>query len=210
MLAWWFATALAGPVDHCTEAEVAVFFSCRFADGKVVSLCASPDLSPTAGTLQYRFGEPGAVELSFPSEPAHPRGHFTQRTGTWGPRVNEHVISFVNEGVTYSLTDRFEHGEQVNQLAVKLGNGKVYPRQCVDTVHAVTGAPRLDHDVFPDDAVLAALADAERYQGMLDRGCLDEEEPSDAEALIPALREARSAVQIFFATRDYSIVPSCD
>jgi hypothetical protein len=51
--------------SHCSGQEQTVF-SCSLGE-KVVSVCASKDISPTSGYLQYRFGKPNAPELMFPS-----------------------------------------------------------------------------------------------------------------------------------------------
>ncbi len=59
----------------CHREEVAIF-SCSVGS-KIVSLCASPDLTETAGTMSYRFGRKGAVELEHPANPMHPRTAFT-------------------------------------------------------------------------------------------------------------------------------------
>ncbi|WP_306225761.1 hypothetical protein [Bosea beijingensis] len=59
----------------CKRDEVAIF-SCSLGR-KVVSLCASPDLTETAGTMSYRFGRKGAIELEYPAAPVHPRTAFT-------------------------------------------------------------------------------------------------------------------------------------
>lgn len=59
----------------CNHAEVAIF-SCNLGS-KIVSLCASPDLTETTGTMSYRFGRNGAVELEHPAKPIHPKTAFT-------------------------------------------------------------------------------------------------------------------------------------
>ena len=57
-------TAAAG-ASHCSAKEETLF-SCR-TGAKTVSVCASPDLSANAGSLQYRFGRLGAAELLYPT-----------------------------------------------------------------------------------------------------------------------------------------------
>lgn len=52
-----------------------VYFSCPI-DGKVVSLCASGNISPDNGYVQYRYGVPGHVELQFPEKPNPPKNLF--------------------------------------------------------------------------------------------------------------------------------------
>jgi hypothetical protein len=71
----WLATDGASAGARCTAGEVPVF-SCATTSGKVVSLCASPDLSETAGSLRYRFGRPGRVELAHPQDKTPPQAAF--------------------------------------------------------------------------------------------------------------------------------------
>lgn len=51
--------------SHCSEQEQTVF-ACSLGE-KIVSVCASKDISQAGGYLQYRFGKPKAPELMFPS-----------------------------------------------------------------------------------------------------------------------------------------------
>jgi hypothetical protein len=74
------AATPSGP-SLCGAGEAAVF-SCPVGQGKFASLCASTDLGEHSGTLVYRFGRPGALELVFPETPAHPRALF--RRGSMG------------------------------------------------------------------------------------------------------------------------------
>lgn len=53
----------AGP-SHCAVSE-RTLFSCTIGC-KAVSVCASTELSARAGTIQYRFGRLGALELAYP------------------------------------------------------------------------------------------------------------------------------------------------
>lgn len=59
----------------CQAGETAVF-SCAIG-GKVASLCASPDIGPGQGTLTYRFGRKGAIELAHPDKPVPPGQAFS-------------------------------------------------------------------------------------------------------------------------------------
>jgi hypothetical protein len=70
--------APSGP-SLCGAGEAAVF-SCPVGKGKFASLCASTDLGEQRGTLVYRFGRPGALELVFPETPSHPRELFRRGT----------------------------------------------------------------------------------------------------------------------------------
>lgn len=51
--------------------EEKVIFSCK-TKVKIASVCASNDLSKTAGFMQYRFGKKGAPELVIPQKRVHP------------------------------------------------------------------------------------------------------------------------------------------
>jgi hypothetical protein len=94
-----------------TEEEIK--FSCKTNNGKLISLCASRDLSATAGGIQYRFGRPGQVELGFPQD---------ARTGrtvlSWD--LQSHVdsqsyhVRFENGGYSYDLYDQDTLGSAQN------------------------------------------------------------------------------------------------
>jgi hypothetical protein len=56
--------------NHCTKEEKVVF-SCTVGK-KVVSVCASQNLSPSEGYMQYRFGKIGSPELLIPQLNEHP------------------------------------------------------------------------------------------------------------------------------------------
>ncbi len=62
--------------SHCSTKEQ-VLFSCDTEAGKNLSLCASSELGPTAGYLQYRYGPIGSpAELVYPQEMAPPARRF--------------------------------------------------------------------------------------------------------------------------------------
>lgn len=94
----------------CSTGE-RVIFSCPIRrPAKIVSLCASKDLTSERGYVQYRFGLPGKIELEYPKE----------RTGTqqkfhyshyFRAQVDLTEISFTNEGYEYQITDAY-NGEQ--------------------------------------------------------------------------------------------------
>lgn len=63
---------------HCSPSEQTVF-SCAIG-AKIVSLCASADLSSAAGAIQYRFGPVDRPEIAYP-----PAGSWRDlvRSGRW-------------------------------------------------------------------------------------------------------------------------------
>ena len=81
----------------CTKDEVTEW-SCT-AGRKVYSLCASRDLGPTSGTLQYRAGKKGSKpEFAYPDPATHPKGHFVLNIVSRGA-----TLSFSNKGYTYDV-----------------------------------------------------------------------------------------------------------
>lgn len=53
-----------------------VYFSCPVKN-KIVSVCASGNVSPENGYVQYRIGRPGHVEFQYPSTPVVPKNRFS-------------------------------------------------------------------------------------------------------------------------------------
>lgn len=85
------AAALFAPValaqsNLCSKDEVTVW-SCS-TKAKVYSLCASRDLSPSSGYLQYRAGKGAKAEFAFPDPPQPPRGHFLLRLAPRGASLS--------------------------------------------------------------------------------------------------------------------------
>ncbi len=68
--------------SHCASEEK-VIFSCSLSDTKIVSLCASPSLTPTDGYLQYRFGPVNKPELVYPTRKEHPKKYFQSGTQSY-------------------------------------------------------------------------------------------------------------------------------
>lgn len=64
-LIYLFSLSVIAADSHCSEQEQTVF-SCSLGE-KIVSVCASKDISATGGYLQYRFGKLNAPELIFPA-----------------------------------------------------------------------------------------------------------------------------------------------
>ncbi|MCB1919782.1 MAG: hypothetical protein KDJ28_07375 [Candidatus Competibacteraceae bacterium] len=89
-------------------ADEAVLFACTTGK-KAVAVCASADLSPTEGALQYRFGPPGAPELVWPEDPQPPHTDVTAGT-----------LMFSGGGGAYL---RFTKGAYVYVVYTAIGKG---------------------------------------------------------------------------------------
>ncbi|MCA0244636.1 MAG: hypothetical protein LCI02_27835 [Proteobacteria bacterium] len=77
----------------CSAAETTVF-DCPLAGGRRAAVCASADLSASAGTLQYRFGRPGKVELQWPPASAAP-------AADWRAGVKAGQVMYAGGGGAY-------------------------------------------------------------------------------------------------------------
>src|SRR5256886_14959274 len=88
-------TAALQPNTLCDRNE-RVIFSCPIKrPAKIVSICASKDLTSERGYLQYRFGLPGKIELEFPKDRTGTQTKF-QYTHYFRAQVDLTEISFNN------------------------------------------------------------------------------------------------------------------
>ena len=102
------------PKSLCARDE-RIIFSCPVKKpAKIVSLCASKDLSSDRGYIQYRFGLPGKVELEFPQDRTGTQQKF-QYTHYFRAQVDMTEISFKNNGYEYQITDDYNGEEKPAQ-----------------------------------------------------------------------------------------------
>ena len=127
----------------CTETEK-VLFSCTVKrSARLVSLCASSDVSRTRGYVQYRFGTPGKVELEYPTEKAGSQDKFEYHH-YFRAQVDETEISFSSGGYKYAIFDDY-NGEMrpaVSNQGVRveaLANGKESTLACQGKAKASYG-----------------------------------------------------------------------
>src|SRR5438876_697266 len=92
-----------------------VIFSCPIRKpAKIVSVCASRDLTSEKGYLQYRFGLPGKIELEFPKERTATRTKF-QYTHYFRAQVDLTEITFSINGYEYQVIDEYNGEEKPAQ-----------------------------------------------------------------------------------------------
>jgi hypothetical protein len=127
----------------CTETEK-VLFSCSVKrSAKVVSLCASSDVSRTRGYVQYRFGTPGKIELEYPAEKANSQDKFAYHH-YFRAQLDETEVSFSSGGYKYAIFDDY-NGEMrpaVSSQGVRVestGNGKDSTLECQGKAKASYG-----------------------------------------------------------------------
>jgi len=107
-------TAALQPNTLCDRNE-RVIFSCPVKrPAKIVSVCASKDLTSDRGYLQYRFGLPGKIELEFPKERTGTQTKF-QYTHYFRAQFDLTEISFNVNGYEYQVTDDYNGEEKPAQ-----------------------------------------------------------------------------------------------
>jgi hypothetical protein len=104
------------PGTLCARNE-RIIFSCPVKrPAKIVSLCASKDLTSDRGYLQYRFGVPEKIELEFPQSKTGTQQKF-QYTHYFRAQVDLTEISFSSSGYEYQITDDYNGEEKPAQIS---------------------------------------------------------------------------------------------
>jgi len=88
-----------------------IIFSCPIKrPAKIVSVCASKDLTSERGYLQYRFGLPGKIELEYPKDRTGTQQKF-HYTHYFRAQVDLTEIGFTIDGYEYSVFNDY-NGEE--------------------------------------------------------------------------------------------------
>ena len=99
------------PNTLCAKEERVIFSCLLRRPAKMVSVCASKDLTSDKGYLQYRFGLPGKIELEFPRDHANTQQQF-EYSHYFRARVDLTEINFTVDGVSYSVFDDYQGEEK--------------------------------------------------------------------------------------------------
>lgn len=122
--------------NHCGAGEK-VGFSCPFKNGKVVSLCVDG-----AKQVSYRFGKPGAIELTYPAK-ATPKKWFSAETnaGVGIGAMTMFYFSFRNGEFEYSITSSFNRmtSESEQRLGVSRKGKSIATFNCVGEAEEAWG-----------------------------------------------------------------------
>lgn len=102
------------PNTLCAKDERVIFACVLRRPAKIVSICASKDLTRERGYLQYRFGLPGKIELEFPRDRAGTQEKF-EYTHYFRAQVDLTEINFSIDGVNYSVFDDYNGEEKPPQ-----------------------------------------------------------------------------------------------
>ena len=120
-----------------------IIFSCPVKrPAKIVSICASKDLSSDQGYLQYRFGLPGKVELEFPKDRNATQPKF-QYSHYFRARFEMTSISFTVDGYEYSVFDDY-NGEEKPQISTQ-GVNVTAPGKPKETSFVCRTKPKADY-----------------------------------------------------------------
>lgn len=131
MLVLFFgATVHAQSLTLCDGDENTIF-SCQTGK-KIVSLCASANLSASSGYLQYRFGSGKTrVELEYPKSKEHPKGNFLFGDAAYGARSSATNLQFSIGRYTYTVYRlRASFSDETAGIAVKDAAGVVSYLRC--------------------------------------------------------------------------------
>ncbi|WP_250460490.1 MULTISPECIES: hypothetical protein [unclassified Caballeronia] len=100
-----------------------IYFSCQM-DRKIVSICASGNISPDNGYVQYRYGTVNQLDLQYPDVPLSPR-HRIAISDTSGGNAQYTHVKFRQSGFDYVLYQGFPSG-----LYVKKNGRTVFNKTC--------------------------------------------------------------------------------
>lgn len=130
------------PNTLCARDE-RIIFSCQVRKpAKLVSLCASKNLTSEQGYLQYRFGLPGKIELEFPKERTGTQQKF-QFTHYFRAQVDLTEISFNIDGYEYQITDDY-NGEEKPAQTIQAVSVKA-PGKEKETSYSCRTKPKADY-----------------------------------------------------------------
>jgi hypothetical protein len=123
-----------------------IYFSCAVGS-KIVSVCASGNISPKNGYVKYRFGRPDKPELEYPTESVPPKDQFSISDFSGGS-VNSIHLKFRSGGYIYVVYESATSGVYV------IKNGKTVVNLLCDRGHYRQISPRAMRGiktVEPDD-----------------------------------------------------------
>jgi len=98
------------PTTLCAKNERLIFSCPVKRPAKIVSVCASKDLTNDRGYLQYRFGLPEKIELEYPKDRKGTQQKF-QYTHYFRAQFDMASINFTIDGYEYSVFDDY-NGEE--------------------------------------------------------------------------------------------------
>jgi hypothetical protein len=130
------------PNTLCAKDERVIFSCAVKRPAKIVSLCASKDLTSAQGYLQYRFGLPGKIELEYPKDRKGTQEKF-QYTHYFRARFDLTSINFNIDGYEYSVFDDY-NGEEKPAITSR-GVSVTAPGKPKDVSFVCSTKPKADY-----------------------------------------------------------------
>ncbi|MFP3569726.1 hypothetical protein [Paraburkholderia sp. SIMBA_030] len=132
------------------SANETIVFNCELKENhKIVSMCSSKDLTDKKGFLQYRYGLPNKVELTFPKSRENSQAQFGYDEYS-RPDLSTFVVGFNNANYRYEISETTEGGEDVGVTTRSLlvsseANKRGLKLTCLDNKNTVSNISTLDH-----------------------------------------------------------------
>lgn len=110
------------------QKEETILFSCR-AGSRTVSVCATADLSPTKGRLEYRAAREGRTEITLPADNRHPAQ--SVRAGNFMMGMGEgSYLRFSNAGTDYLPYQASGRFDDVQGITVESNGAPIAQLEC--------------------------------------------------------------------------------
>jgi hypothetical protein len=149
MLASLAAMDEAHAAGLCSASETTVF-NCELKENhKIVSMCSSNHLADGMGFLQYRYGLPNKVELTFPKSLENSQAQFGYDEYS-RPDLSTFVVGFNNANYRYEISETTEGGEDEGittrtLLVSSEANKRGLKLTCLDNKNTVSNISTLEH-----------------------------------------------------------------
>lgn len=130
------------PNTLCARDERVIFSCLVKRPAKVVSVCASKELTSEAGYLQYRFGLPGKIELEYPKDRTRTQEKF-HYTHYFRAQVDLTEISFTIDGNEYKVFDDY-NGEEKPAISLQ-GVSVTMPGKPKEISYSCRTKPKADY-----------------------------------------------------------------
>ena len=141
--------------SHCSPQEK-VIFSCPTSKSKVVSVCASSELTATSGYMQYRFGRLGTPpEFVYPQTQDHPKSHFQSGTLMYSGGGGAY-LEFSNGDYKYVIFTGVGKGWEKEGVVVSQSSKQISVLRC-----QTPATSELGPDLFEKTAIPNATDDFE-------------------------------------------------
>jgi hypothetical protein len=125
------------------SAQEDIYFSCPLPAGKIVSVCASGNVNPNSGYVQYRYGVPGKIELLYPQSKVPPKGRFYVVNASEGS-VSLNIIKFYNGRYTYLVSQAYrsfltvlKDGQLISRKSCERGSYSFINRKALKGVESL-------------------------------------------------------------------------